>query len=209
MEIKGVHNKNSAMPVNIVNPAQDRMEWIIREVMKGNKISLNKEIKDVADIERTIIGSLKSSEVEYLKRINIQDHTSYTRGPLDSNYAFHTFWNEVFEPKYGPIELPPYIAIKVPTILDTPSVFKKWLEEMKDQNLADRLRNWATTHNKKQLPTLYFNMDKVLASALPEEVIDVIDYKKIVLDLTNVRRMLLDSLGFPCRNDFLISEMGY
>lgn len=209
MEIKGVHNKNSALPVSIIEPAQERMEWIIREVMKGNKLSLNKEIKDAADIERTIINSLKNSEVEYLKRINIQDHTSYTRGPLESNYAFHTLWTEVFESKYGPIEPPPYVAIKVPTVLDTPSAFKKWLENMKDRQLAERLTNWAIKHKKKQLPTLYFNMDKVLASAIPDEIIEVIDYKKIVLDLTNVRRMLLDSLGFPCRADFLLTEMGY
>lgn len=209
MEIKGVHNKNSALPGSIVEPAQARMEEIIRTVMHGEQISLEKEIKDVADIERTIINSLKSSEVEYLKRGNIKEASAYGSSAEESPYAIHTQWMRVWAPSYGNIEPPPYETIKIPTTLISASKFKKWLESMEDRQLAARMTQFSIDFNKKQLPTFYLSLDLMLSQPIPKEIIDVIDYRRIVLDLTNVRRMLLDSLGFPVRKDFLLSELGY
>lgn len=209
MEIKGVHNKSSANPPSITLPAQARMEEIIRKVMDNKKISITQEIKDVADIERAIIVSLKNSELEYFKRSSIKEASAYGEGPMESNFANHTQWEQVFSQKYGEIPPPPYDVIKVPTTLTSPSKFKKWLETMEDRELSARMIDWSTRFNKKQLPTFYFSLDYVLGSSVPKEVIDVIDYRKIVLDLTNVRRMLLDSLGFPVRPNYLLIEMGY
>lgn len=209
MEIKGVHNKNSALPPTIIGPAQELMEQIIRDIMAGKKISNNANIKEVADLERKIIASLRSSSVEFLKRSNIKEASAYGRNALESNFAHHTLWQEVFAPTYGSIDPPPYDVIKVPTTLTSPSIYKAWLDGMKNQKLAERMRGWSERHNKKQMPTFYFHLDKILSSAIPEEVIEVIDYRKIVLDLTNVRRMLLDSLGFPVRSEFLLTELGY
>jgi hypothetical protein len=209
MEIKGVHNKNSALPPTIIGPAQELMEQIIRDIMDGKKISNNANIKEVADLERKIIASLRSSSVEFLKRSNIKEASAYGRNALESNFAHHSLWQEVFAPTYGSIDPPPYDVIKVPTTLTSPSIYKAWLDGMKNQKLAERMREWSERHNKKQMPTFYFHLDKILSSAIPEEVIEVIDYRKIVLDLTNVRRMLLDSLGFPVRSEFLLTELGY
>lgn len=209
MEIKGVHNKNSALPEGIILPAQKRMEEIVRSVMKGELLSITNEINDVATIEKTIITSLKNSEVSYLKRGNIKEASAYGRGPTLSPYLNHSLWEMVFAPTYGSIPEPPYDVVKIPTVITSATKFKKWLAEMENRELSERLLKFATDYNKKQLPTFYFSVDFVTAQPIPKEVIDVIDYKKIVLDLTNVRRMLLDSLGFPVRTDFLLEEMGY
>lgn len=209
MEIKGVHNKNSALPTSIIGPAQAKMEEIIRKIMKGERINLSNEIKEASNIERMIITSLLNSEIEYLKRSSIKEAGAYTRGPKESNYAFHTLWEQCFAPYYGHIDPPPYDVVKIPTTINTPSDFKNWLANMKNQQLAERIRNWAIEHNKKQITVFYFSLDKITSSAIPQEVVDVIDYKKIILDLTNVRRMLLDSLGHTCRQDFMLTELGY
>ena len=209
MEIKGVHNKNSALPGSIIKPLHQKFEDIIRGIMAGGRIDLYREIVEAADIERRIMQSLSRSEVEYLKRSNIKEASAYGSGPLTSNFAFHTLWNEVFAPKYGPIDPPPYDVVKIPTTLTSPAVFKNWLANMQDRALAQRLETWAVTHNKKKITTFYFNLDMILASAIPAEVMSVIDMRKIVLDLTNSRRMLLDSLGSTVRTDFLLTEMGY
>lgn len=209
MEIKGVHNKSSANPPSITKPAQARMEEIIRMVMDSKKISINKEIKDATDIERKIVSSLKNSEVEYLKRSSINEASAYTEDPTKSNFAHHTLWEQVFSQKYGEISPPPYDVVKIPTLLTSPTKFKTWLEKMEDKQLSARMADWALRFNKKQIPTFYFSLDYVNGSSIPQEVIDVMDYRKIVLDLTNVRRMLLDSLGFPVRPNYLLMEMGY
>lgn len=209
MEIKGVHNKSSAMPVSIIEPMHQKFEQTIRDVMAGKKISMNREIKEAADVERKIITSLRSSSVEFLKRSSIKEASAYTRPPTESNYMFHTLWEQAFAPKYGQIDPPPYDVVKVPTTLTSPAIFQRWLDNMADRALAERIQSWATSHNKKQITTFYFNLDQVLGNAIPKEVIEIIDFKKIVLDLTNIHRMYLDTVGFPCRSDFMLIEMGY
>lgn len=206
MEIKGVHNINSAVPASIIGAVHQKMKAIVKTVMEGKKIKLKNEIIDLSLIENRIIESLKKSEVDFFKRGNIQHHTSYKLAKEKSPYAVHLLWERVFSLKYGSIEEPPYEIIKVPTILDSPTRFKKWLLEMKDRDIAKRLEEFSLEFNKKQMPTFYFSLDMVLSQGIPDEVVEVMDFKRIVLDLTGANRMLLDSLGYPLRNDLMVSD---
>jgi hypothetical protein len=206
MEIKGVHNKSSAQPVSIIEPAQKRMEEIIRQVMAGKKISLAKEIKDVVQLEQHIVQSLRSGSSEFLKRMNIKESAAYSKGPTESNYAWYTCWNEVFAPKYGAIAPPPYDALKIPTIISSPTSWKTFVNNIQDKDLVKRLESWMESHNKKILKTFYISMDYVEANGIPEEILEIVDYKRIVLDLTNIRRMLLDTLGYILREDYMLIE---
>ena len=209
MEIKGVHNKNSALPTTIVEPSQKRMENIIRSVMAGKQLSIRDNIKESADVERMILNSLKNSETEYLKRSNIKEASAYGEGPKKSNFQHHTLWDQVFAPKYGKIPPPPYDTVKIPSTLVNPSSFRKWLENMEDRDLAERMKAWALDHNKVQLPTFYLSIDYVQGSDIPKEIMEVMDYRKIILDLTNINRMMLSSLGWPCRENMMLVEMNY
>lgn len=209
MEIKGVHNVNSANPQSIMGPAKKRMEDIIRTVMEEKDISLLEQIKDVADLERKIISSLRRGETEYLKRNNIKEASGYSKDIKQSPYANHTLWEQVFAPKYGHIEPPPYTVVKIPTTITSPSVYKRWLESMRDQALAKRLVMWSADHGNRIVKSYLLSKDYVDSNLVPEEIIEVIDYRRIVLDLTNVRRMMLDSLGFPVRAGYLLTELGY
>ena len=209
MEIKGVHNVNSANPVSIMGPAKLRMEEFIRTIMNENDISLLEQIVDVADLERKIVTSLRNGETEYLKRNNIKEASGYSQDAKLSPYAHYTLWEDVFAPKYGHLEPPPYSVVKIPTTIKSPSTYKKWLEAMKDQDLARRLIIWSGEHNDRIMKSYLLSKDHVDSHSIPEEIIEIIDYRRIVLDLTNVRRMMLDSLGFPVRSDYLLTELGY
>ena len=206
MEIKGVHNKSSANPPSIMEPAQERMEELIRLIMSGKKISMTKEMGDVLAIEKHIWKSLRDGNIEFYKRMNIKEHTAYGRGPKESNFAWHTCWEQVFAPKYGSNGEPPYDAIKIPTIITSPTTWKKFVNESKDREFVARLEAWMLDHNKKLLKTFYISRDYVEANGIPEEILDIINYKRIILDLTNVRRMLLDSIGLIQRNDYMLME---
>ena len=206
MEIKGVHYKSSANPPSIMEPAQKRMEEYIRAIMGCKKLSLKKEMQDVLDIEKTIWNSLRNGSGEFYKRLNIKEHTAYSKGPKESNFAWYTCWEEVFAPKYGSITEPPYDAIKIPTIITSATTWKNFMASIKDRELAQRLETWMISHNKKALKTFYICMDYVEANGIPEEILDIIDYKRIILDLTNVWRMLLDSIGLIQRNEYTLME---
>lgn len=208
-EFKGQVLRNSAAPGSIVKAAQDKMQEILYTVMKNEKLSIMAEVKEVADLERKITSSLLNGETEFFKKSKVKEPTAYALGPLRSMYQHHVFWEMVFQPKYGPIAPPPYSVIKLPTSLTTPSGTKKWLDELADQELAKRFRAWMEMHNKKKLPTIYLSLDYVEGFKIPMEITSVINVKKILLDLTGMRRMILETMGYQTKAEWVLSELGY
>ena len=208
-EFKGQVLRNSAAPGSIVKAGQDKMLELLHTVMKNEKISIEKEVKDVANLERKITTSLFNGETEFFKKSKVKEPTAYALGPLKSMYQHHVFWEMVFQAKYGSIAPPPYSVIKIPTTLTTPSGTKKWLEELSDQQLAQRFKAWMDMHGKKKLPTVYLSLDYVEGFKIPPEITSIINVKKILLDLTGMRRMILETLGYQVKTEWVLSELGY
>mgnify|MGYP001166158213 CR=1 FL=1 len=209
LEVKGVHLKNSAAPKQIIKNAHEKMADLIQTVIEGNKISLKKEIKEVADIERNIIDSLLSGKTEFYKKSKIKNKEAYSRTEELSPYLYHILWENVFAPKYGNVEQPPYTVIKIPTTLDNPTRLKEWVLSIQDGDLKTRLIAWLSKYNKKVLPTVYISESYANAFSIPKEIIPVVDYKKIALDLTTTNRMILETLGYFPKSELLLSDQGY
>lgn len=208
-EIKGVHLKNSAAPASLVTMAQDWMVELLSEVMAGKLIDLNAAVKKVADLERTISASLLRGELEYYKRNKIKPPNAYTQGPLKSPYQHHNFWEMVMAHTYGDIPPPTYSVIKIPTTIETNKAVNMWLETIENEKVRNGFVAWMSKHNKVKLPTMYVSVDFVKAYGLPKEIIPVINTKKIVLDLTGMFRIVLESLGYCSKKDWLLTEQGY
>lgn len=209
MEIKGVHMKNSAVPSVLNKQVHKRMEKIMRAIIAGEKISLAEVLKETADVERMIFNSLMSGEVAYFKRSKIKQSTAYSKGPTESPYQWHTFWDEVFAPKYGNMAPPPYSVIKIPTSCENKTAMKKWIDSIEDKALAERMRNYCARNNKTVIKTLYLSIDYVNAFGIPEEMKAAINQRKIILDLTKTFRIVLESLGFFAKEGMLLNEIGY
>jgi hypothetical protein len=64
-------------------------------------------------------------------------------------------------------------------------------------------------HNKKKLPTVYLSLDYVEGFKIPVEITSIINVKKILLDLTGMRRMILESLGYHTKAGWVLTELGY
>lgn len=208
-EIKGVHNKSSASPVTIVKPAQDRMENTLEVIQAGKKLNGNELVTEVANIERKIYASLMAGEPEFYKTMFIKQHTSYVLPPEKSMYRFFDLWMQVFAPSYKRVDAPPYTVMKVPLTTTSRAKTNAWIARMEDRGLADRLSKWLADTGRKELPTFYISMDLVESFGMPKEITDVIDTKKIILDLTVINRMYLETIGFRPKVATLITEMGY
>lgn len=63
-EIKGVHLKSSNVPKKIMKKATNLMLEILTTVSSNKKIKLIPILKDIADLERTIVKSVTTGEVE-------------------------------------------------------------------------------------------------------------------------------------------------
>lgn len=207
MEIKGVHLKNSAAPKEIVKAAAAKMEEILLSVMAGKKISIIDNLKNVMALEKTIIDSLSSGQVQYLKTSKIKEAAAYALDEMKSPYQHHQLWLDVFVPKYHIYEHPTYSVFKIPTKLTNKSKVAKWLASMEDRQLAERMGSWLKRYNKSTLGTMYVSVQYAKSYGIPKEIVDILDMKKIVLDLTNAHRMILGTLGFFGKTGWLITDL--
>lgn len=208
-EIKGVHLKNSSSPVYINKVGEEMMIGSLKELLETGCIDAKKRIKDAADVERKIIASLRNSETEFLRSAKIKDKKAYKKSETESPYRNHQFWIDIFEDKYGKIMSPPYSVVKIPTKLRNKTMIKRWIAEMEDRDMAERLNEYFEKTGRTSFNTMYVSEDYVLSFGIPKEIQSIIDIKRIVLDLTGIYRIVLESLGQFFKPLLLISEHGY
>ena len=205
-ELKGVHLKNSALPKFVTEDGRRIMEDFLKAVANNEKIEFNKVVGEVIHLENVIRDSVMLGEPVFLKRSKIKAPDAYAKGPDQSPYQRHTFWNKVFGPKYGDWIEPPYGVLKLPTTIKTKTDLKNWIESIADPELKDRLTFWVTENKKGNLPTIYLNESYVVGSGIPEEIKSIIDIKRIILDVTLQHRIILETMGIMLYDELLVGE---
>lgn len=209
MEIKGVNLKSSANVLMVRQHGNQLMRSVADTVMNNKPLSIKEIITSLADLERHIKNSLTKGETEFLKHSKIKVAQAYSSEPGRSPYFYHMFWQQVFESKYGAVDEPPYGSIKIPTTIVNVSSMSRWLQSIEDKALAERLASFLAEHKKTKLPTIYLSSLHVQAFGIPVEIQNIMDIKKIVLDLTGIQRMIIDTLGYNLKHKWLASDTGY
>ena len=194
-EIKGVHLKSSNAPREMIAGATLMMEQIMETVMREQNINIRDILKTIGGFEKNVLDSIARGSHEYFRMAQVKQAESYTKGPTESNYAQYTMWNEVFAPKYGVVQEPPYMCVKVTTGMKSPKSTQDWLDSLKDQEMANRLRDWLTRHNKKYFGTFLLPEQIVQSNGIPEEILAAVDSRKITHDATSVFYLILETLG--------------
>lgn len=206
LEIKGVHLKNSAVPQEVIKKGVGIINKVFTAIGNNEKVRLRDILREIMDVERSIIESVMKGESTYLKRSKIKSADAYAVEGIKSPYARHLLWMEVFAPKYGDIPPPPYDVLKLPTTVTSRKDLVNWVDNIEDVSLKTRLKNWLETNLKNDLPTIYLSSEYVKGSGIPQEITRVIDVKKIVLDVTIQHRLILTGLGLLLEEDTMIKD---
>lgn len=206
LEVKGVHLKNSAVPKFIIEDGKRIMKYILDTVASNGKIKLNELIEHVKRLEENIKSSILRGEALYYKKSKIKAKEAYALDEFKSPYQRHQFWVDVFSSKYGEIQDPPYDVIKIPTVVSGKSALVKWLEGIEDVEIKSKLIEWLKKYKKSDLPTIYLNELFVESNGIPEEIIKVIDVKRIIMDVTMQHRIILETLGVMLHEELLVNE---
>jgi hypothetical protein len=205
-ELKGVHLKNSAVPKNVINDSKDIIKYILDRVSFGNSINLNYVIERITDLEKDVTESVQRGEAVYLKKSKIKSKEAYAQDEFKSPYQRHQLWVDVFEPKYGNIDPPPYDVVKIPTKITSRPLMTEWLGRIQDEDLKGRLFTWLEKYNKKDLPTFYISETYVRGNGIPEEIAMIVDIERIIFDMTMQHRLVLETLGVMINQEKTISE---
>ena len=204
MEIKGVHLKSSNVPKNIVNQAEDMMRRIMQTVLDNKKIKLADYLKEVADVEREVKRSIIAGESTYMRGGQIKEASSYKKGAIGSPYQFYDLWQKVFAPKYGDAPPPPYAASKVCLDLQTGRSVQDWIGRIKDKELADRMTIWVSENGKTGgITSLLLPQSNLEMTGMPPELIDDLDLRRSIADVSKIFYLILETLGYYASNDQL------
>ena len=206
LEIKGQILKNSAMPQHVIKDGKELITEVLTTVSSNKKIRLTEVLERIGKLEDDIVSSVNRGEAIYLRKSKVKDKEAYAQDEFKSPYQRHVFWQDVFAPKYGEIEPPPYDVIKIPTIVTSKTSLNNWLDSITDLELKNRLVTWLTAYSKKDLPTIYLNESYIQSNGIPEEILSVIDIKRIIFDTTLQHRTILETLGVMLNENLTIKE---
>jgi hypothetical protein len=194
MEIKGVSLKSSNWPAAVAKRLKKYMGYIMTSVMEKGKLTYAEILDPVYEMEKEILDDIEAGGYTYLTTSQIKDSSSYVN-PDSSPYVYYQMWQEVFAPKYGDCDAPPYQSIKVSVTIDKPATFKRWLEEMEDKELANRMREWAARNGKTSIGMLRLPEPILQVTGIPREIIDVIDRRTLLYNTVSGFYLVLESLG--------------
>lgn len=211
-EIKGAQLKSANAPRAIIKDAEFMMKEIILSVMNEGKVSIHRWLNHVADAELSIINTIKQGGLNYFRSTSIKDAGSYAGKKEDSPFANHFLWNQVFGDKYGIMPEPPYDTLKISVTTDTPTKLNAWLAKMEDQELANRMRTYLSRNEKTSITTFHLPKEYMTLRGIPREIMEIIDYEKIVVDICRIYYILLETLGYYALGDKvkrLVSSEGW
>lgn len=194
-EIKGVHLKSSNVPKEVVQYAEDMMLDIMNTVQTKGEISAYHYAKQVADYERLILKSIKEGSFKFLKLSTVKAPESYKQKEQASNYRQYSMWNDVFGPKYGMVDAPPYRVIQVSLELDSKTKMSRWLDGMADQELAARMRTWLSENGRDNMTSMLLPVPIVAVKGVPDEVMSAVNSRKIIQKATAMFYLILETLG--------------
>lgn len=194
MEIKGVALRSSAVPIDVIKRAKELMTEVLTTADEGRQFHLNYLYHIVWEWEQDIYTSIKKGEHRYLKSGQIQE--SYANMET-SNYRHFIMWNEVFGPKYGMVDKPPYSIIKVPLRINNKTDMKDWMAHIDsvDKEFGSRMIKYAVEKNRDTIATLLLPQQILAGTGMPMEVMEFIDIRRLTYEILESFYMIMESCG--------------
>lgn len=197
-DLKGVSFRGSSLQKTTL----DYAEKFIREEIIGSvynpdhpekvgDIDLMRAIQYVIDYEVHIIRSLKNGETSYLNIDPVKNKSEYTK-PESSIWFNYELWKDVFEDKYGNIQVPTKChVVPLDPLGITSEVYLNWLKTT-SPDIHDKLIKFLDKADGKKITRIPLNpvLDKI-----PEELIPLVNTKSIVHKNCSPMYLAFESLG--------------
>jgi len=201
LEVKGVHLIASQSYYKVRELAESMMKDILQRIRNNKKLSLIKYINQVVEMEKEIVKKVYEGSPDVLKLSKVKDAKSYTLDEYHSPYFHYLLWKKIFEHKYGIVGEPPYMAIKIPTVINSKKDMNEFIEKHLDKDQQEGIRELMKEANKDAIKTFHLPYLNIKEKGIPKEILPVVDVSKIVRDNCNVLYIILSSLGFYLKPD--------
>ena len=200
-DLKGAHIITSKAPKEIRSRVKNLFIDIMEEVKTTVSVDVNKVITRISDTEHYIYNCLKQGDQDYFQRAKVKDKFSYKNPDNFTPYSHYEFWEEVFAPKYGTVDPPPFGAIKLTANIKNKSDMERVINAIEDDGIKERFKNYLEKKNKKVMKSFLIPDQIVRAQGLPVELLSIINSREIVAENCRAFYILLESLGIYMQNN--------
>lgn len=203
LEIKGVELRSSNAPDSVMEQVRQYVCFIMDKAMSKSGTMTFKEVFDpIYNVEKDILDDIKTGGYKYLRSMQIKDPNSYVDAEDSSAYQHHLLWCDVFAPKYGMPDAPPYRAVKVSLTVNNRSRLAEWVASIEDQGIRERLSEWIKRTNKTSMNTMMLPEQIIALHGVPEEILAVTDIRRLIYGIVSPFYLILESLGIYMKDKY-------
>jgi hypothetical protein len=202
LERKGVALRNANVPIAVMERFSRLLHEVMDRVMRDGKIPLHWILDQVLEQESLIFNSINNGRTDYMKTGSIKPRDNY-KDPNNATYLQYEMWKDVWGPKYGHTEPPPYACVKITLNLNNRTECENWISQFSDQQVAVALREWMVKYKRQALTNFLVPAAVVNAGGIPAEIISGINVRKLAFETLEAYYLLLEALGIYMINDNL------
>ena len=206
LEKKGVHLIASQAYAPIREIAEKMMLDIMWSVNNNKKLELKKYINQTLEAERMILDKILSGSPDVLKLEKIKEAKAYKASEHDSPYLHYLLWQDIFAEDYGDAPEPTYMAIKVPTTIETKNDMKNFLNTL-DERYREKYEEALRKYNKDTIKTYKLPLIITYNKGIPKELHNIINTKRVIQDNCKVLYIILETIGFYVKEDETLTSM--
>lgn len=195
LELKGAELRSSQTPASIKELEIEMIHDLMQEVLENGELSADDKLFRVARIEHQIRKDIKGNSANWFRTRQLKDKDTYTN-PYSSIWQYYEMWNEVFGPKYGEVDPPPYMAVSFKVAAKNKTEIQEWLDGIADPDIRQRLKAWMERRNKKQMSEIMLPLPVIDRVGVPDELIEGANLAKVVYTIMSPFYIILETLGF-------------
>lgn len=194
VERKGVNLRSSNSPKYVNEKAEEFMSAVMNVVMANKKWTVREALEFVRAIEQEIYDDITGKAL-LLNTVQIKPVESYSQGEDAAAFKSYLFWNKYFAGKYGAAQTPPYRAIKVSVNLPNKTAVASWLANIEDPTIREGMKEWVSTNSINSVTIFRIPKGNVAEHGIPKEILDVVNIRGIIKEVTKPLYLVLESLG--------------
>ena len=200
-----MHLISSASDQYIASKVKAFMQDILNTLDRNDNIKLTDSIDYVISLENEILRRIQTNDYTIFRLDTIKEPAAYKLEDDRSPVLHHNLWLNVFEEKYGSPPKLPYYTIKLPTILTTRKLLVTYLEDTQDPILL-KLKDFLSNYKKEALGVIRLPLQVIAEKGIPKELLNVIDYRRVVFDNLTSAYLILEALGIYKKPGILLKE---
>ena len=194
VDIKGKQFRGSDLPVKTTTTIKEYLEWLLETISTGTPLTAAEAIAKALAFEHEVKRSLLASEKDFFPTYQVRVMSDYDKSdPFSTKYLYWVLWQDVYAKKYGDVALPNKVY-GIPTLGDGKAArSQEYIDALMkmDKALAKRYIAFLEKYPDKKIAFMIIPM----SSAIPEEMVPVLDIRKLVYTNIQPFYLILRSLG--------------